>query len=421
MSKQHNDEDDMKRQLKKPIAAMTIILCLLSPPVLSRRPSHGIPLLGSIFNLEKTGLFNGVSEKNPLLSTITKDRVKALHETLFIADMHADSLLWNRNLLKESKEGHVDLPRLQKGNISFQVFSTVTKAPLNMFIDSNNVRKGSDLASALAIQQGLPLKTWFSAYQRALYQARKYKSFIKHSGGAWVDIQNQSDLDNFLDYKNLNPKKNIVGSFLAVEGLHAIEGSIKKLEELFKLGFRMMSPTHFFDNKISGSAHGRKKYGLTKFGRKIFQKMGELGIIPDMSHASAKTIRDVLKITGKPVISSHGGVNGTKESGERNLDDEQIIAIAETGGIIGIGYWEVAVGEGGASATARAIRYVADLVGVEYVGLGSDFDGAVKAHFDTSYIIMITEALIEEGFTDSEIRLIMGENFLRVMRASLPN
>jgi membrane dipeptidase len=113
------------------------------------------------------------------------------------------------------------------------------------------------------------------------------------------------------------------------------------------------------------------------------------------------------------------GVKGTCDN-TRNLSDEHIKAIARTGGVIGIGYWDTAVCGTDAKAIARAIRYTADLAGVDHVGLGSDYDGAIPAPFDTSELVRITDALLAEGFSDSDIEKIMGGNVIRLLKESLP-
>jgi membrane dipeptidase len=142
-------------------------------------------------------------------------------------------------------------------------------------------------------------------------------------------------------------------------------------------------------------------------------------MVVDLAHASAKTIDDVLAMATRPVVVSHTGVRGTCDN-QRNLSDEQLKGIARTGGVIGIGYWDTAVCATDATAIAKAIRYTANLVGVEHVGLGSDYDGAITAPFDTSGLVQITEALIAEGFSDEEIIQIMGRNTLRLLIQNLP-
>jgi len=181
----------------------------------------------------------------------------------------------------------------------------------------------------------------------------------------------------------------------------------------------MMSPSHFFDTDIGGSAHGVEKGGLTDKGKEMVRRMEAKRMIVDVAHASAKTIDDVLALATRSVFVSHSGVKGTCDN-QRNLSDEQLKGIAQTGGVIGIGYWDTAVCGKDAKAIATAIRYTTNLVGVDHVGLGSDFDGAVAEPFDTSGLVQITEALLAEGFTDEEIGKIMGRNVLRLLIQNLP-
>ena len=142
-------------------------------------------------------------------------------------------------------------------------------------------------------------------------------------------------------------------------------------------------------------------------------------MIIDLAHASSKTIDDVLAISTRPVVVSHTGVKGTCDN-NRNLSDEQIRAIAAKGGLIGIGYWDTATCGSDAAAIVRAMRHVSDRVGAEHVALGSDFDGAVTTPFDTSGLAQITDAMLVAGYSEQEIRMIMGENAVKFLLANLP-
>jgi microsomal dipeptidase-like Zn-dependent dipeptidase len=142
-------------------------------------------------------------------------------------------------------------------------------------------------------------------------------------------------------------------------------------------------------------------------------------MIVDVAHASARTIDDVLEIATRPVFVSHSGVKGTCDN-QRNLSDEHLKGIARTGGVIGIGFWDTAVCGKDATAIAKGIRYAANLIGVDHVGLGSDFDGAVITPFDASGLVQITDALLAEGFSDDDIGKIMGRNVLRLLIQNLP-
>ncbi|HEY0459592.1 MAG TPA: dipeptidase [Pyrinomonadaceae bacterium] len=343
------------------------------------------------------------------------ERAAALHEKLLVADMHADALLWNRDLLERSEISQVDVPKLLEGNVSLQAFTVVTKSPRGLNIERNTDE--TDNIFWLALAQRQPLENLSSLTKRAVYQAGKLKEYSEKSGGRLVLIKTKTDLKNFLERRKT---EKIVGGFLGIEGAHALDGKLENLDVLFDAGFRMMSPSHFFDNDIGGSAHGTAKYGLTDKGRELIRRMEARGMLVDVAHASAAAIDDVLAIAAKPVVVSHTGVRGTCDN-QRNLSDEQLRKIAKTGGIVGIGFWDTAVCGESAQDIAGAIRYAANIIGADHVALGSDFDGSVKVPFDTSGEALITEALLNENFTDEEIAAIMGGNVIRILSENLPD
>ena len=356
---------------------------------------------------------NAVLAPPPYFSS---SRAQSLHQQLLIVDLHADSLLWKRDLLARNSRGHVDIPRLIDGNVALQAFTIVTKTPRGLNIESNDDK--TDNITLLAIAGCWPISTWSSLKERTLYQASRLSDVAARSNGKFVLIRTGADLTAYLKRRASEP--GITAGFLGVEGAHALEGDLNNIDLFFEHGIRMMSPTHFFDNDIGGSAHGLVKGGLTAKGKEMVRRMQAKGMIVDLAHASANVISDVLEISTRPVFVSHTGVKGTCDN-TRNLSDEQIKGIARTGGLIGIGYWETAVCGKDAKAIARAIRYTANVAGVTHVSLGSDFDGAVTAPFDTTGLVQITDALIAEGFTDEEIKLIMGGNAIRVLLTSLPS
>jgi microsomal dipeptidase-like Zn-dependent dipeptidase len=343
------------------------------------------------------------------------ERAVELHRKLLVADLHADSLLWNRDLLERATRGQVDIPRMVEGNVALQAFTIVTKTPRNQNIESNT--GDTDNITLLAVAQRWPLAAWGSLTERALYQARKLHDVAARSNGRFVVIKSGADLSSYLERRSREP--GLTAGFLGIEGAQALDGNLANVDVLFEAGFRMMAPTHFFDNDIGGSAHGVSKGGLTEKGREMIRRMEEKRMIVDLAHASAQTIDEVLSIAHRPVVVSHSGVKGTCDNA-RNLSDEQLRGIAQTGGVVGIGFWDTATCGNDAKAIARAIRYTANLIGVEHVGLGSDFDGAVPVPFDTTGLVQITDALIDEGFTEKEIELIMGGNVLRLLRENLP-
>jgi membrane dipeptidase len=358
------------------------------------------------------------SKLNPVINSppyTASAEARELHRKLTVVDLHADSLLWDRDLLARNTRGHVDIPRLIEGNVALQAFTIVTKVPRGLNIESNSDQ--TDNITLLSISERWPPSTWRSLKERALYQARKLAEAAACSNGRFVLIRTAADLAGYLERRTREP--GITAGFLGVEGAHALEGDLNNIDIFFDAGIRMMSPTHFFDNELGGSAHGLKKGGLTELGREMVRRMQAHHMLVDLAHASSATISDVLAISTQPVVVSHTGVKGTCNN-TRNLSDEQLKAIARTGGVIGIGYWETATCGRDARAIARAIRYTANLIGVEHVSLGSDYDGAVAAPFDTTGVVQITEALMAEGFSEDEIKMIMGGNALRILGQSLP-
>jgi len=351
---------------------------------------------------------NGIHQTDSRISA----RATKLHNSLLIVDLHADSLLWDRDLNDRNSRGHLDIPRLQDGNVAVQAFTIVSSVPKR-----SGFMKGIDQIGLLSFVERWPIDAWFSLKERVLYQTQKLEHIAEYSKGKFTIIRTAEDLDDFLRRRSKDRK--LTAGFLGVEGAHAIEGDINNIDVFFNHGIRMMSPSHFFDNNIGGSSHGETKGGLSELGKEMIRKMQNKSMIVDLAHASSATIKDALAISNKPVVVSHTGVKGTHKS-DRNLSDEEIKAIAKTGGVIGIGYWQEAVGGKNPADIARAIRYTSNLVGVEHVALGSDFDGACAAPFDVSLLVFVTQALINEGFSDQEIRLIMGENTLRVLRTGLP-
>lgn len=343
------------------------------------------------------------------------DEALELHDQLTIVDMHADTLLWNRDLNDYGSRGHVDVPRLQQGNVAVQVFSSVSKTPRGQNYDSNSA--DGDNITLLTIVQGQPIRTWKSQLERSLYHAKKLETAAKESDGQLQLIHDRGELADFLLAREKDPE--LVGAIFSVEGLHNLEGEFKNIEKLFDAGMRMAGFTHFFDNELAGSMHGEKKGGLTEFGEKTFDELQRLGVVIDIAHASPAAVDDMLKRATRPLVSSHGGVQGTCME-NRNLSDEQILGVAATNGVIGIGYWDAAVCDTSPKAVVDAIDHVVKVGGIQTAALGSDFDGAVTVGWDATGMFLITNELLERGYSPEEIRLIMGGNTIRVLNDVLP-
>jgi len=349
------------------------------------------------------------------------ERATALHRRLFVADLHADSLLFGRDLLERGSRGHVDVPRLTSGGVALQAFTVVSKSPRGLNIERNDDK--SDQITLLAMVGRWPTATWTSLRERALYQARRLDLTAGRSGGRLTVLRTPEDLASYLGRRDAllrgsDQPLGITAGFLGIEGAHVLEGRLDNVDVLYDAGFRMMSPTHFFDNEVGGSAHGVQKGGLTPLGREVIRRMERRGMIVDLAHASPRTIEDVLALARRPVVVSHTGVKGTCNN-TRNLSDDQLRAIANSGGVIGIGYWDTAVCGTDVGAIVRAIRRAVTVAGIDHVGLGSDFDGAVTVPFDAAGFPLLTEALLDAGFSEAEASQVMGGNVLRVLAAAL--
>ena len=340
---------------------------------------------------------------------------QTLHDTLFVADLHADSLLWRRDLLSRSELGHADLPRLQAGNVALQVFSAVTKSPSGL----NNVENAadSDDITALVKVQRWPIRTWSSLYERAAYQLEKLHEFSADSDGQLRVVLSQADLREVIDARAAG--NDVVGAVYLIEGAHPLEGKLQNLDRLHRDGLRIVAFTHFFDNELGGSLHGISKAGLTAFGRQVVKRADELELIIDIAHVSPQSVRDILALTERPVILSHGGLEGICDT-PRNLDDELMQEVAAAGGLIGIGFWQSAVCDVSPAGIVASIRYAIDLLGVDHVALGSDYDGTVKVPFDASELAILTQTMLEQGFSEDEVRKVMGDNARSFLLEWLP-
>lgn len=341
---------------------------------------------------------------------------KTLHDSLIVGDWHADSLLWSRDLTERGSRGQVDIPRLQEGNVAVQVFTAVTKSPTGQNYDENSA-EAFDNITLLAIAQLWPRAAWTSLLERALHQAAKLRGFEAAAPDDLKVIRSRADLDMVLEARASG--RRIVGGLLGIEGGHPLEGDLANLDRLEAAGYRLVALQHFFDNALGGSLHGTSGQGLTEFGRAVVREVASRGMVLDLAHSSPQVARDVLAITDIPLVVSHTGIHGACPV-KRNFPDELMQQIAATGGVIGIGYWdEVTCGNITPEGIARMIRSAIDLLGADHVSLGSDYDGSVETAFDSSELAALTSALLDQGLSDEQIRKVMGENMVRVLRARL--
>ena len=346
------------------------------------------------------------------------EAARAMHERLIIGDWHADPLLWGRDLTRRSTRGQMDLPRLIEGNVAVQVFTTVTKSPSGLNYDKNSAASRDDI-TLLSIVQIRPYRSWFNLTERALVQAAALQRAAEKAPDMLRIIRNRSDLTALLAAREGGAKT--VGGILGAEGGHALSGDLANLDRLYDAGFRLMGLTHFFDNELGASLHGETGAdgGLTDFGRAVVQKMVEKHMIIDLAHASPQVVRETLAMVEVPVVVSHTGIYSQCQH-HRNIPDDLIKAIADRGGMIGIGFWDEVTCDATPKGIAASIVAAIRLAGEDHVALGSDFDGAVETTFDVSELPALTQALIDAGLDEPVIAKVMGGNMVRFLAQALP-
>ena len=231
-------------------------------------------------------------------------------------------------------------------------------------------------------------------------------------------IETRGGLARFLADRAADPTLTAV--FLTIEGAQCLEGDCVNVDVLADAGYRMISPAHFFDTEMGGSAHGVEKGGLTGLGVEMVRRCEARGVLVDISHVSPATIADVLAVATRPVVASHTGLRRTADT-VRNLTDDEAKRVAGTGGVLGIGFWDTVTGGTEAASIARAIRDAVELVGPPHVALGSDWDGGVGTPFDGAGLVQLTDALLTAGLDEAAIRAVMGENVLALLDATLPD
>ncbi|MBO6795536.1 membrane dipeptidase [Maricaulis sp.] len=368
-------------------------------------------ILIGVFRILPAHVDNDMNGVHPHAPYQVSAEARALHDELRVADLHSDMLLWMRNPRRWNNRGHTDLPRLAHSNVRLQVFASVTKTPSGQNYQSNSA--DSDNITALAVVQRWPVDTWNSLFARARFHARRLQR-IERAGDELVIGRTSADLRAAL----ANPDGPMV-ALLATEGAHSLEGEIDNLQRLHDEGYRVLGLHHFFDNELGGSLHGLAGDGLSAFGEQVVLQAVDMGMVIDVAHSSHQVVRDVLGLIDEPVIVSHTGIHGHCQT-QRNLPDALMREIAAAGGLIGIGFWADVTCDDSPAGVARAITAAVQLVGIDHVALGSDYDGAITASFDGAELAVLTHELLRQGFSRDEVALIMGENAIRFFLANLP-
>jgi len=379
----------------------------------------------------KSGGLETFSEQELITHQKIPLRARTLAAEAIGIDSHIDTvqrvLVMGEDLGKRWDAGHVDIPRLQEGGTHAPFFALWVPV---YFPGAEAVRRTLDLRDAM-----------------------------------------QSVLDTHKDQMELATtaadirrivKAGKISVFLTVEGGHTIDDDLRVLRMYYQLGVRSMTLTHSRNNNWADSATDKPVHnGLTDFGREVVREMNRLGMLVDVSHVADKTFYDTLSVTSKPVIVSHSSMRAISPV-PRNVTDEMLWALAKNGGVIGISFGEGFVNPKDAEALESAIKTettgpaltgralddyaaedvrnlfgtrvkvaatVADVVdhidhavriaGIDHVGIGSDFDGVSgppNGLDDVSKMPALIEVLLERGYAERDVKKILGENYLRVIR-----
>ncbi|MFZ5469160.1 MAG: dipeptidase [Myxococcota bacterium] len=335
---------------------------------------------------------------------MVNDPIAALHRRTCIADGHADSLMWNRDLSVASEEGHVDFPRLIEAGVKIQCFTVVTRG--FPFVG------GFPLFAA---HRGWPRAARRGEWARASWQIERLSEFCARSGGKVALASSAQELED-------NLRQGRLSAVIGIEGAHALEGRVERVRELYARKVRFMSLTHLGNNELGGSSFplmGNR--GLTPLGRSVLDEMVAAGMTVDVAHASPKTLADVLAHPTARPFCSHGGVFGAAPSW-RNLPDEALRKIADKGGVMGIIFATVYLGGRLMDDVVRHIEHALDVMGEESVALGSDFDGMVplpEGMRDVRDLPRLTEALLRRGHSEARVEKVLGVNFRRFFSETL--
>ncbi|MEM3264881.1 MAG: dipeptidase [Thermoplasmata archaeon] len=327
------------------------------------------------------------------------DNWKTLHFSSTIVDLHTDvivKLFGERNAFGErikyrllgekSTIGQLDIPRMIEGGINCQIFA-IWSGPKYQY---NKMLRAFELLDHLLNE--------ISLNNLNIGLATSYNNIVQIN------------------------KNHKIAAVLSLEGGEPLDGEISMLRNFYRLGVRMIGLTWNFQNELGFGAYEKSNYGLTEFGFKVVEEANSLGMVIDVSHLNKAGFYDVIETSSKPIIASHSNVKSIC-SNKRNLNDKQIKLIADKGGLIGINFIPefLARKDSKIDDIIKHIDYVSKLVGFEYVGLGSDFEGGggVKGLEDVSKLPLLTKKLIEKGFNETAIKKVMGENALNVFKEVL--
>jgi membrane dipeptidase len=323
---------------------------------------------------------------------------RALHRQAYVADAHADALLWNRDLRVRQRRGHVDFIRLAEAGVRLQVFTVVSRG--FPFIGG---------FPAFALAHGWPLGAIRSPWTRTLFQIDRLSAACASGAAALATTPATLEAAD---------RAGKLACVLGVEGGHAIEGRVERVGELARRGVAFMGLTHLVPNELGGSSFPlRGRLGLTALGATVLEAMASHGLAVDVAHASPRLLAALLAQEQARIFSSHTGVAALGPRW-RNLDDAALRRIADRGGVVGIIFGTPYLGSRRLEAVADHLEHAVRVAGEEAVCLGSDFDGLVplpSGMRDVTDLWKLTAILLGRRHPRAWIERILGLNLRRFL------
>jgi membrane dipeptidase len=314
-------------------------------------------------------------------------------------DLHADTLMWSRwtgyDLHKAHEPplplaalgGHVDIPRMQAGGMSAQFFGLVS----------------------------LPLASRVRGMARVVHeQIDQLEAQIARRPSAMRLVRTAREIEDAR-------RAGAVGALLGIEGAHALEGDLDNVRVFARRGVRYIGLLHFSDNEAGHPAYGRGRRdaaGLTPWGYDLVARCEAEGVIVDLAHVNKRGLLDACRAARKPPIVSHTGVLGAFDHW-RNIDDEQLRAVADKGGVIGVIFCPRYVGGDGLEPVVKHLAHIVDVVGEDAAALGSDWDGFIIPTGplrDPRGLPHLADAMLRAGMSRSAVGKILYDNAMRVLR-----
>jgi membrane dipeptidase len=330
------------------------------------------------------------------------EHARAIHARYPPIDLHADTLMWSRwlgydlharheaPLWRAAFGGHVDVPRLRDGGLGGQFFSLVSlPVPLRASLGTSGPTR--------AVLEQIDLLDEAIARRPADLQLARTAAEV-------ADVERQG----------------AVAALLGIEGAHALEGDLDRVELLAQRGVRYLGFLHFSANEAGYPAYGagrRDVAGLTPWGFELVRRCEASRVLVDLAHINRRGFLDACSLATRPPIVSHTGVLGAFEHW-RNIDDSQLRAVADRGGVVGVVFYPRYLGGEGLDPVVKHLMHILNVVGEDAPALGSDWDGFIvptRPLRDPRGLPLLTDALLRAGLREETIGKILRGNVMRVL------